>query len=293
VVGRARKTQVGVALPQYQIDVVGGAILPAMHRAARQAEAAGLDAVWLSDHPFAVGPDGVASGALEPLVAAAGLVRTVPQIDVGTLVLAATMRAPALVAHAARAIGPAFVLGLGAGWYEPEHRAFGIALPPYDERLARAEEVLDALGATRPRVLVGGSGPRVLDLAARRADVWNVAWDLPPDAFASLGRRVDEACARAERDPATLARSVGLTVLVAEDGRGLDRSVDRLRARAGFLRDLDRRELSARIVCGTPETCAEKLAAYGADEIVAALLLRDDPEMLGLFAERVVPLVRR
>ncbi|MFY9587841.1 MAG: hypothetical protein WAT66_10345, partial [Actinomycetota bacterium] len=124
------------------------------------------------------------------------------------------------------------------------------------------------------------------------ADVWNVAWDLPPDGFAALNRRVDEACARAGRDPSMLARSVGLTVLVAEDERGLDRSLDRLRGRAAFLRDLERRELCSRIVCGTPEECAEKLRAYGADEIMAALLLRDDPDMLGLFAERVVPLLK-
>ena len=264
-----------------------------MLRLARDAAAAGLDAVWLSDHPFAVGPDGVPSGALEPLVCAAALTRAVPGIRIGTLVLAGTMRAPSLVAHSARTIGGRFIAGLGAGWYEAEHRAFGIGMPSYADRIARVEAVVDALGGleTRPRVLIGGSGERAIDLAARRADAWNVAWDLPPDAFAALNARVDDACERAGRDAATLTRSVGLTVLVAEDERGLDRSVDRLRARAAFLRDLDRRVLAERIVCGTPEVCAEKLAAYQADEIMAALLLRDDPEMLRLFAERVVPLL--
>ncbi|MFY9588708.1 MAG: LLM class flavin-dependent oxidoreductase, partial [Actinomycetota bacterium] len=143
-----------MALPQYEIDVDGG-VWPALQRMAAHARAAGLDAVWLSDHPFAVGPDGVPSGALEPFVSAAALTRAVPGIDVGTLVLAATMRAPALVAHAARTIGPAFILGLGAGWYEAEHRAFGIPLPPYGERIARAGEVVDSLeaaGGARPRV---------------------------------------------------------------------------------------------------------------------------------------------
>jgi alkanesulfonate monooxygenase SsuD/methylene tetrahydromethanopterin reductase-like flavin-dependent oxidoreductase (luciferase family) len=283
--------QVGLALPQYGIDS-DGEIWAAMRRATIFAGAAGLG-VWLSDHPFAVGPDGVPSGALEPLVCAAALRRVVPGVSVGTLVLAGTMRAPALVAHAARTLGGGLTLGLGGGWYEAEHRAFGVALPSYEERVARIAAVLDALGDVRTRVLVGGTGERVLELAARRADVWNVAWDLPPDAFARLNRRLDEACARAGRDPERVARSVGVTVLVAEDERGLDRSVERLRGRAPFLRDLDRRALAEKIVCGTPEVCAERLAAYGADEIVAALLLRDDSEMLQLFAERVVPLLRR
>lgn len=290
--------QVGVALPQYGIDTGGGDVWPAMRAAALDAEAAGLDAVWLSDHPFAVGPDGIPSGALEPMVCLAALMRAAPGIRVGTLVLSSTMRAPSVVAHATRTISGStgrLVLGLGAGWYEAEHRAFGIALPSYDERATRVEAIVDALdplGAARPRVLVGGSGARIVELAARRADAWNVAWDLPPDAFAALNARVDAACERAGRDPATLARTVGLTALVAEDERGLDRAVERLRGRAPFLLDLDRRALGERIVCGTPEACAEKLAAYSADEIVAALLLRDDPEMLRLFGERVVPLVR-
>ena len=286
---------VGVALPQYGIDVGEGEAWSAMRRRARDAEAAGLDSVWLSDHPFAVGPDGVPSGALEPLVSAAALARSVPRVPVGTLVLASTMRAPGFVAHAARSLGPRFVAGLGAGWYEDEHRAFGVALPSYGERIARAEAIVDALdllGDARPRVLVGGSGARVLDLAARRADAWNVAWDVPPDVFATLNERLDDACARWGRDPGALARSAGLTVLVADDERGVIRSVETLRARAPFLRDIDSRDLCARIVCGTPDACAEKIAAYRADEIVAALLLRDDPEMLQLFGERVVPLLR-
>jgi alkanesulfonate monooxygenase SsuD/methylene tetrahydromethanopterin reductase-like flavin-dependent oxidoreductase (luciferase family) len=151
---------------------------------------------------------------------------------------------------------------------------------------------LHALGDRRPGLLCGGSGPAVLDVAARKADAWNVAWDVPPEGFRSLSAKLDAACERNGRDPRSLSRSVGLTVLVAEDERGLDDAVERLRARAPFLRDVERRTLAPTIVCGPPEACAERIAAYGADEVVAALLLRDDPEMLDLFAERVVPLLR-
>lgn len=289
-------TRVGLALPQYRIDVGESAdVWDAMFGAARAAERNGLDAVWLSDHPFAVGPDGTTSGALEPVVSAAALARAIPRIRVGTLVLAGTMRAPSLLAHSVRGAHARLIAGLGAGWYEAEHRAFGIALPSYADRVARVEaaiDELDALGDARPEILVGGSGARILDVAARRADAWNVAWDLDPAIFHSLTARLDDAIARVGRDPATLRRGVGVTVLVAEDRRGLDRAIDRLRARAPFLRDLDRRTLAQKIVCGSPEECAERLAAYDCDEIVAALLLRDDLEMLALFAERVVPLLR-
>jgi alkanesulfonate monooxygenase SsuD/methylene tetrahydromethanopterin reductase-like flavin-dependent oxidoreductase (luciferase family) len=55
---------------------------------------------------------------------------------------------------------------------------------------------------------------------------------------------------------------------------------------------VDRRSLAERIVCGTPEACAERIAAYRSDEVVVALLLRDDAEMLELFATGVAPLLR-
>jgi alkanesulfonate monooxygenase SsuD/methylene tetrahydromethanopterin reductase-like flavin-dependent oxidoreductase (luciferase family) len=292
--------KLGTALPQYAIDVAPGVGVWSLASAtAARAETLGLDAVWLSDHPFAIGPDGVASGAFEPITGAAALGRATERLRIGTLVLSSAMRAPGLVAHAFRslsAIAPGrIVAGLGAGWYEPEHRAFGMPLPSYAERLASLERTVDALaalGPERPELLLGGTGARLIELAARAADAWNVAWDVPPDAYADLNRRLDTACERAGRDPRSISRTVGLTVLVAADDRGLDAAVDRLRGRAAFLSGVDRGTLAERIVCGTPERCAERIAAYGADEVVAALLLRDDPEMLDLFAAEVAPKLR-
>lgn len=291
--------RVGIALPQYRIDASSGAPWPAALEATTAAERLGLDAVWLSDHPFAVGPDGVASGAIEPIATAASLARRTSRLRIGTLVLASTMRAPALVAHSFASlerIAPRrIVAGMGAGWHESEHRAFGLALPPYAERIAlldRTVAAIEALGTHRPTLLIGGAGSAVIELAARSADAWNVAWDLPPDAFTRLNGRVDDACERAGRDPASLARTVGLTVAVAADDRGLDDAVGRLRERAGFLAGVDRRALAERIIFGTAGYCAERIAAYRADEVVVALLLRDDPEMLELFAGEVAPRLR-
>ena len=290
--------RVGLALPQYGVDREPGtgSILEAAVGVARRSEALGIDGVWVSDHPFAVAPDGTVSGALEPMVLLAALARETSRIELGTLVLAATMRSPGLVAHTVRRLAPGrLVVGVGTGWYEPEHRAFGIALPGRGERIARVEATLEAvraLGRERPSILVGGTGRRLLELAARHADAWNVSWDAPPDGFASLSRRLDEACDRAGRDPSSIRRSVGLTVLVGARDHDIDAAVERLRGRAAFLSAVDRDTIAGKIVAGTPQRCAERIASYQADEVVVALLLRDDPEMLDLFATEVVPLVR-
>ncbi len=286
--------RVGLALPQYEIDrdPAGLATLDALVSVARAVERLGLDAVWLSDHPFAVAPDGTVSGALEPLLVAGALARGTARIRIGTLVLAATMRSPALVAHTARTLPAArTTIGVGAGWYEPEHRAYGVALGSYTERVAHLEATLAALAAMddRPRILAGGTGERLLDVAARYADDWNVSWDVPADVFDSLSRRLDGACERAGRDPSTIGRTVGLTVLVARDEGEIAAAVERLRARAAFLAAVDATSLPERIVAGTPERCVEQIAAYAADEVVVALLLRDDMEMLELFATEVAP----
>ena len=293
------EVRIGLALPQYRIDVAAGtAVWRALSAAAAQAERLGLDSVWLSDHPFAIGPDGVASGALDPFVCAAALARATRRIEIGTLVASASMRAPGLVAHlfaSLAAMAPRrIVSGLGAGWYAEEHRAFGVPLRPYGERVAALGRVVERLGdgGDRPELLVGGAGPELLTLAATRADGWNVAWDVTPERFAALNGRLDETCARAGRDPSSLARSVGLTVAVATTERGLDDAVARLRERAPFLSSVDRAALAGRIVVGTPAVCIDKIAAYRADGCVVALLLRDDAEMLECFASEVAPSLR-
>lgn len=292
--------RIGLALPQYGIDTQSGDdVAASLLAAARAADEGRLDSVWLSDHPFALGPDGVASGALEPMTILPWLARRTSRVRLGTLVVSPTMRTPALVAHVARTLGsttaPRLVLGVGAGWYEPEHRAFGVALPSYRDRVRLAERTLAALrgvGPGGPRLLVGGSGRAMLELAARYADEWNVSWDVPPDRFRFLARSLDDACAAVERDPSAVVRSVGVTVLVGESIKDLNRAVERLRTRAAFLSSVDRASLSERIVAGTPGQCADRLTGYGADEVVLTPLLRDDAEMRAIIVERLAPLLR-
>lgn len=166
---------------------------------ARQVEDAGIDVLLIRDH-FAAGAFGQ---QLAPFTALAAAAAVTARLRVGTLVLSNDFRHPAIVAHEAASLnlvsGGRFELGLGAGWYQPEYDAAGIAFGPAGERITRLDESLTIIkgllsgtpvrhdGAwyhidgldldvlpkqpDPPRLLVGAGGPRMLRLAARHADV--------------------------------------------------------------------------------------------------------------------------
>ncbi len=167
---------------------------------ARQVEDSGIDVLLLRDH-FAAGPFGQQLAPFSGLAAAAA---ATTRLRVGTLVLSNDFRHPAIVAHEAASLhllsGGRFELGIGAGWYQPEYDAAGIAFGPAGQRLARLDASLgiirgllagtpvrhadasyridgldlDVIPVPRqgsPRLLVGAGGPRMLRLAARHADI--------------------------------------------------------------------------------------------------------------------------
>jgi probable F420-dependent oxidoreductase len=167
---------------------------------ARQVEDSGIDVLLLRDH-FSAGPFGQQLAPFSGLAAAAAVTT---RLRVGTLVLSNDFRHPAIVAHEAASLhllsGGRFELGIGAGWYQPEYDAAGIAFAPAGQRLARLDASLgiirDLLAGTpvrqadasyridgldldvipmprqgSPRLLVGAGGPRMLRLAARHADI--------------------------------------------------------------------------------------------------------------------------
>jgi probable F420-dependent oxidoreductase len=231
--------RIGVMLPFGASD--GPGRLPTwreMHAFATHAEAVGLDSLWVCDH-FLSGPAGRPAEAIhEGWTIVAALAAATNRIELGQLVMCVSFRSPALLAKMAVTAdgvsGGRLVLGLGAGWYDPEYLAFGF---PTDHRVARFEEALQIIGALlrgerltfagryhqvrdavllpspdRPiPILVAGNGPRMLRLTARYADAWNTAWFGPPDE--RLGQRLANmhAALQAEgRDPATLRRTVGM-----------------------------------------------------------------------------------
>src|SRR3954470_1941875 len=248
---RSRPMRFGLALPQYDFSVAGERPLrfDTIARYAAVARDAGAASVWLSDHLFwdlakYGGPPGV-EASFEPLVTLGALARVVPDVRIGTLVLCEALRPASVLAKALatldRISGGRLDVGLGAGWYEPEYEAIGMKMPPPGERLDRLTEALEvvrgllgggpftyegmyhrvvnapnmppAAQQPRPRVFAGGKGNRLLRVVAEHADGWNTCWTWTPDAYRERLRVLDVACARVDRDPASVWRSLGLYAL--------------------------------------------------------------------------------
>lgn len=237
--------QIGAVIPLGEGDYQGRtATWPELRACARSGEEAGLDALWVYDHLLFRFPGRAASGIHEAWTILSALAATTRRVELGTLVLAMPFRNPAVLAKMAAAVdevsGGRLILGIGAGWHEPEFSAFGI---PFDHRVSRFEEGLQIVsdllrtGYTDrpgryttardlpllptprpggPPILIAGKRPRMLRLVARYADLWNTAWlgsaaELPPRL-----EPLHAALAETGRDPASLAVTVGVNVVVSD-----------------------------------------------------------------------------
>ena len=332
--------RVGLTLPHYDFSLTGvrPITFEAVAEQAVRAERLGFDSVWVSDHFFAsldrYGGGDTLYGTLEPLTTLGGLAAKTERVRLGTLVLSAAFRHPAVLAKSATAVdrlsGGRLELGLGAGWYEEEFEAFGYPFGSVAERFDLLEETLAYIGALfdgepasfegkrfhlreaynhprpvqepRPPLLVGGKGgPRLLRIAAQRADGWNAAWRWTPEVYAERAAAARRACERAGRDPATFRLSLGLFTVVGEDEADLRRRFElmgrRLPAGAGEKLGLD--TLRTECLAGTTDQVVERVAAF-ADLGVSELIVcpapvwfsMPDPSMVDLFAERVLPSLR-
>ncbi|HEX2194619.1 MAG TPA: LLM class flavin-dependent oxidoreductase [Candidatus Limnocylindria bacterium] len=253
--------KVGVVIPNGP-DAPGGQVYGWDHlrRFAETADASGLDSIWVYDHLLFRFPGRRAEGIHEAWTVLSALASVTQRVTLGTIVLAMPFRNPALLAKMAVTLdevsGERLVLGVGAGWHEPEFQAFDY---PFDHRVGRFEEALHILlpliregradfsgrwhtardaqlipwrrradGSTIP-ILIAGKRPRMLGLVAQHADAWNTAWlgpatDLPPR-LAPL----DAALQAAGRERSSLEVTVGVSVVLegAEDG-ALGGSVEEL-----------------------------------------------------------------
>ncbi len=208
---------------------------------AHQAETLGLDGLWVPDHTLFRFPGEPERGAHEAWSVLAALAAATSTIPLGTLVLGLRFRNPALLAKMAATTdeiaGGRLTLGVGAGWHDPEYEAFGY---PLDHRLGRTEEAFELLvqlirdgrasmdgrwvraadaailPPARPdmRILSSARGGRMVGIVARYADATNIAWMGRPDDPVLVERMagLDAACEQQGRDPATLERTVGVSV---------------------------------------------------------------------------------
>ncbi len=285
---------------------------------ARRAEELGFGAFFRSDHYLAMGTEGL-PGPTDAWTTLAGLARDTSTIRLGTLMTSATFRLPGPLAISVAGVdqmsGGRVELGIGAGWYEQEHRAYGIPFPPTGERFDRLEEALAVVtglwetpaGETfsfdgrhypvqdspalpkpvqspRPPVIVGGKGKvRTPALAARFADEFNIPFESAEFSAAQFDR-VRAACAEAGRDPASMLLSNALVLCCGRDEAELGRRA------AAIGRDVD--ELREHGVAGTPDEVVDTAGRYaeaGASRLYLQMLDLGDLDHLDLVAERVMP----
>ncbi|MEU5148902.1 LLM class F420-dependent oxidoreductase [Streptomyces yangpuensis] len=296
-----------------------GASYDTLLTVARATEDLGFDAFFRSDHYLRMGAADGLPGPTDAWITLAGLARETRRIRLGTLMTAGTFRLPGVlaiqVAQVDQMSGGRIELGLGAGWFEDEHRAYGIPFPA--DRMSRLEEqlaVVTGLWATAPGatfdyagdhyrvenspalpkpvqaripVLVGGHGAkRTPRLAARYADEFNMPFASIADSERQFGR-VREAAEHAGRRPDDLVYSNALVVCVGKD----DAEVARRAAAIG--RDAD--ELRANGLAGSPAEVVEKIGAYGAvgsSRIYLQLLDLDDLDHLELISAQVLSQLR-
>ncbi|HXD54617.1 MAG TPA: LLM class F420-dependent oxidoreductase [Solirubrobacteraceae bacterium] len=288
---------------------------------ARAAEQHGFGAFFRSDHLLRIKPGDGAPGPTDSWVTLGALARETSTIRLGTMVTSATFRLPGLLAVAVAQVdemsGGRVEVGLGTGWFEAEHAAYGVPFPPFGERFERLEEQLEILTGMwsapegesyafsgrhyelapgpalpkprqrpHPPVIVGGTGPRRTPaLAARVANEFNVAF---MDA-GSTGERFAAArgaCSELGRDPDGLICSHAITVCCATDEAGLARRAERIGRAVEDLR--------AHGAAGTPAQVAERLSEYrdvGASRSYLQVIDLDDIDHVALIAAEVMPLL--
>jgi alkanesulfonate monooxygenase SsuD/methylene tetrahydromethanopterin reductase-like flavin-dependent oxidoreductase (luciferase family) len=207
------------------------------------AEELGFDAVWVPDH-FIVIEEGVPDrGVWEGWTTVAALAARTTRINIGIFVTCVLWRNPGIVAKMAEMLDEIsqgrFVLGLGAGWHEPEFDMFGF---PFDRRASRFEEAVQVIaplvregradfqgefvqvtGAfNQPRgprgatggspIMIGTTGPRMMRNTARYADAWNTNWVRQPETVVEMMAQLDQACVEVGRDPATVVRTAATNI---------------------------------------------------------------------------------
>ena len=285
---------------------------------ARTAETSGFDAFFRSDHYLTMGGDGL-PGPTDSWVTLAGLARETKRIKLGTLLTSATFRLPGPLAIAVAEVdamsGGRAELGLGAGWFEAEHTAYGIPFVSTKERFEKLAEQLEIItglwrtptGSTftfdgrhyqladspalpkpvqspTPPIIVGGLGPkRTPELAARFATEYNAPFVNPADATKQFAL-VRQACEDAGRDPHDLIYSVASTVCCGTDAAEVARRAKNIGTSVEHLEEYS--------TAGTPAQVVDRLHEFGnagAEVVYLQVLDMDDLDHIRLLGDDVLP----
>jgi alkanesulfonate monooxygenase SsuD/methylene tetrahydromethanopterin reductase-like flavin-dependent oxidoreductase (luciferase family) len=279
--------KLGVAMATVERSMQGKT--PTFHdlvAAAQTAEQVGLDSFWLADHLlYRFAERGEERGSWEAMTMLSALAAVTTRISLGPLVAATSFRNPALLAKMADTLDEIsagrFILGVGAGWHQPEYAAFGY---PFDHLAGRFEEALQIIvpllreghvdfqgqyyqvhdcvlrprgpSPAGPRICIGAKRPRMLRLVAQYADIWNTAWHSDVEVFKQAYQPFLDACAAVGRDHTTIEVTSGIQISLIQPG--------------------EQAFLDEKALAGSPEELAERLQTF-ADAGVDHLLVMLDP----------------
>jgi F420-dependent oxidoreductase-like protein len=297
-----------------------GASYDDLLRVAKTTEDAGYDAFFRSDHYMKMGAGSGLPGPTDAWITLAGLARETNRVRLGTLVTAATFRHPAVLAISVAQVdqmsGGRVELGIGSGWYEDEHTAYGLRLPPLKERFDLFEEQLEVItglwetpeGETfsfdgkhytlvespalpkpvqrpRPPVIIGGGGKkRTPALAARFADEFNLPF-VNTELAASQFERVDAAAREIGRDPKEIIRSAALVVAIGRDEAELAKRAEAI--------GRDVADLKQNGLAGSPAEAVDTIGRWQEETGIRRLYLQvldlSDLDHIELVAAEVVP----
>jgi alkanesulfonate monooxygenase SsuD/methylene tetrahydromethanopterin reductase-like flavin-dependent oxidoreductase (luciferase family) len=262
---------------------------------ARAAEDAGLEGLFRSDHYRSI-VRGEPAGALDAWATLAGLAAVTKTIRLGTMVSPVTFRRVPVLAKLVATVdhisGGRVELGLGAGWFEAEHDAYGFAFPPLRERLDELDRQLAEIvrhwteapeiqpkpvQQPRPPIIVGGTAkPRTVRAAVAHADEYNTVWPTVAEAR-ERKRLLDEAAHTAGRDPLRFSMMIGC--VVGRDQREVDDRLARFKALTGD---------DAPAIAGTVDQVVDRLRDYEAVGVERAMLqhlVHEDVEMVAVLGE--------
>lgn len=285
---------------------------------ARSCEENGIPTLFRSDHYLSVfGKDG--RGSLDAWGTLCGLAAATTDLRLGTMVSPTSFRHPSvlakLIATADQISGGRIEPGIGAGWHQPEHDAFGFPFLPLKERMEVLEEQLEILTGRwadgefefegrhyamtpvdampkpvqkpMPLILGGKAGPKGAALAARFASEYNTTNPTIEDVVERRGR-IETAWADAGRDPETVRFSVMTGAAIGRDEAEAGDRLQRARERAG------RPELEYEFR-GSPEQLIEQFETWnqaGVDRVMVQLLLHDDLEQIEILGRDIAPALR-
>ena len=295
-------------------------------------EALGFESLWRSDHFMSL--EDSSRDAIETWAALTLTAAETTRLRFGPLVCPMTFRHPSLLARMAASVdvlsGGRLVLGLGAGWNEHEHRAFGIPFPHPLERIDLLEEgievILHLLGdspahfngryyqleganprpkpAQQPRIplLIGTTGAgRMLRVVARYADEWDAPGITSPAVYRARRERLDSYCRDIRRDPDEIRRSVSTAFLIGRDAAGLRRRGAVMQQLIRSLASLDPGAVPEVLrtegwIIGAPDEIVGQLRALADEGVERVILQHNDPtdfEALELMAYEVMPTLAR